>query len=106
MTAAPSPQPHRRAVRRDALVNREKILRAAADAMAQQDLNVPLADIAKSAGVGVGTFYRGFPDRTALLHALEHRSYDMLIEILDRIEESGQNGADAIETYLLSLIHI
>ncbi len=90
MTAEPSPQPRRRAVRRDALVNREKILRAAADAMAQQGLNVPLADIAKAAGVGVGTFYRGFPDRTALLHALEHRSYDMLIDILDRIENPGR----------------
>jgi len=99
-------QPRRRAVRRDALVNREKILRAAAESMAQQGLNVPLADIAKAAGVGVGTFYRGFPDRTALLHALEHRSYDMLIDILDRIEESGQTGADAIETYLLESLNL
>lgn len=106
MTAEPSPQPRRRAVRRDALVNRDKILRAAADAMAQQGLNVPLADIAKAAGVGVGTFYRGFPDRTALLHALEHRSYDMLIDILDEIEESGQTGADAIETYLLESLNL
>ena len=99
-------QPRRRAVRRDALVNREKILRAAAESMAQHGLNVPLADIAKAAGVGVGTFYRGFPDRTALLHALEHRSYGMLIDILDRIEESGQTGADAIETYLLESLQL
>jgi AcrR family transcriptional regulator len=52
------------------------------------------------AGVGVGTFYRGYPDRTALLHALELRAYHMLGEVLDRIEESGQTGADAVETYL------
>ena len=99
MTARPSPAGHR-AARRDALANREKILTVAAELMAQRGRNVPLADIAEAAGVGVGTFYRGYPDRTALLHALELRAYDMLIAVLDRIEESGQTGADAVETFL------
>jgi AcrR family transcriptional regulator len=100
MKARPTPAPRRRAVRRDALVNREKILTVAAELMAQRGRNVPLAEIAAAAGVGVGTFYRGFPDRTALLHALELRAYAMLIALLDRIKESGQTGADAVETYL------
>lgn len=99
MTARPRPT-SRRAVRRDALLNREKILTVAAELMAQHGRNVPLADIAAAAGVGVGTFYRGYPDRSALLHALELRAYNMLIALLDRIEESGQTGADAVETYL------
>ena len=43
----------------DALYNREKILTVAAELMAQRGRNVPLADIADAAGVGVGTFYRG-----------------------------------------------
>jgi AcrR family transcriptional regulator len=94
------PPGRRRAVRRDALLNREKILTVAAELMARCGRNVPLAEIAEAAGVGVGTFYRGYPDRTALLHALEHRAYDMLIEILNRIAESGQTGADAVKTYL------
>jgi AcrR family transcriptional regulator len=98
MTARP--RPASRAVRRDALLNREKILTVAAELMAQRGRNVPLADIAEAAGVGVGTFYRGYPDRTALLHALELRAYGMLIAVLDRIEESGQTGADAVETFL------
>jgi hypothetical protein len=51
-------------VRRDALSNREKILTVAAELMAQRGRNVPLAEIAEAAGVGVGTFYRGWPDRT------------------------------------------
>ena len=90
----------RRAVRSDALSNREKILTVAAELMGQRGRNVPLAEIAEAAGVGVGTFYRGWPDRTALLHTLEHRAYEQLIAILDRIEDSGQTGAEAIETYL------
>jgi AcrR family transcriptional regulator len=100
------PSPRRRAVRRDALLNREKILSVAAELMSQRGSNVPLAEIAEAAGVGVGTFYRGYPDRTALLHALEHRAYALLHEVLDRIEESGQTGADAIETYLAECLKL
>ena len=101
MTARPpDARRRRRAVRRDALFNREKILAVAAEMMAQRGRNVPLAEIAEAAGVGVGTLYRGWPDRTALLHTLEHRAYEQLIAILDRIENSGQTGTDAIETYL------
>ena len=101
MTAQhPPTERARRPVRRDALVNRQKILTVAAELMGERGRNVPLAEIAEAAGVGVGTFYRGYPDRTALLHALELRAYDMLIAVLDRIEESGQTGADAVATYL------
>ena len=89
-----------RAVRRDALLNREKILTVAAELMGQRGRNVPVAEIAEAAGVGIGTFYRGFPDRTALVHALEHRALDLLIAALDRIRESGLTGADAVQAYL------
>ena len=51
----------RRALRRDAVENREKILVVAAELMAVHGPNVPLADIAAAADVGVGTFYRGIP---------------------------------------------
>ncbi len=107
MTARP-PQARRRrrAVRRDALSNREKILAVAAELMAQRGRNVPLAEIAEAAGVGVGTLYRGWPDRTALLHTLEHRAYEQLIALLDRIEDSGQTGTDAIETYLNGCLNL
>jgi AcrR family transcriptional regulator len=107
MTAQPTGAPaRRRAVRRDARLNRERILTAAAEIMAERGTNVPLAEIAEAAGVGIGTFYRGYPDRTALLHALEHRAYDLLIAILDRITASGQTGAGAIETYLSECLNL
>ena len=69
-------------MRSDALFNREKILAAAAETLAARGQNVPLAEIAGAAGVGVGTLYRGFPDRTALMHALEHRAYELLNGVL------------------------
>ena len=102
----PQTRRRRRAVRSDALYNREKILTVAAELMAQRGRYVPLAEIADAAGVGVGTFYRGWPDRTALLHTLEHRAYAQLIAILARIEDSGQTGADAIETYLNECLNL
>ena len=89
-----------RAVRRDAIETREKILRTAAELMARRGHNVPLTEIADAAGVGVGTFYRGFGDRAALLDALQRRGYDLLLQALARIEADGRTGADAVEAYL------
>jgi AcrR family transcriptional regulator len=88
-------------VRRDAIENREKILRTAAELMARRGHNVPLTEIADAAGVGVGTFYRRFPDRAALLNELQRRGYDLLLGTLARIKATdGLQGADAIEAYL------
>jgi AcrR family transcriptional regulator len=95
-----------RPVRRDAAENREKILRTAAELMAHRGHSVPLTEIAEAAGVGVGTFYRGFPDRAALLGELQRRGYDLLIETLGRIRADGLTGADAIEAYLGECLEI
>jgi AcrR family transcriptional regulator len=100
MPAGVTPRRRPRAERRDAVENREKILRTAAELMARRGLNVPLTEIADAAGVGVGTFYRGFPDRAALLEELQRRGYDLLLATLVRIETDGLTGADAIEAYL------
>lgn len=95
-----------RAVRRDALENREKILRTAAELMARRGHNVPLTDIADAAGVGVGTFYRGFADRAALLGELQRRGYELLLATLARIAADGLTGAEAIESYLLECLNL
>src|SRR5277367_2692123 len=90
-----------RAFRRDAIENRERILSTAAQLMARRGHNVPLTEIAAAAGVGVGTFYRGFPDRAALLDELQRRGYELLLQTLARIKAAGLTGADAIEAYLM-----
>lgn len=98
--AADSRPRRSRAVRRDAIENREKILRTAAQLFARRGHHVPLTDIAEAAGVGVGTFYRGFPDRAALLEELQRRGYELLLHALAHIKADGLTGADAIEAYL------
>jgi AcrR family transcriptional regulator len=54
-------------LRVDARQNRERILAAAEQAFLERGADVPLEDVAKRAGVGIGTLYRRFPTREALL---------------------------------------
>ena len=90
----------RRAGRRDAVENREKILRTATEMISRRGQSVPLSEIADAAGVGVGTFYRHFPDRDALLDELQRRGCELLLDTLARIKAEGMRGVDAIEAYL------
>jgi AcrR family transcriptional regulator len=64
-TAATSGAP----MRADARRNRERLLAAATAAFARHGADAPLEDIARSAGVGIGTLYRHFPTRLALQEA-------------------------------------
>jgi AcrR family transcriptional regulator len=59
-----------RALRADARRNREAVLEAARQAFADQGYICQMEDIAQAAGVGVGTVYRHFPNKEALLDAL------------------------------------
>jgi AcrR family transcriptional regulator len=59
-----------RPLRADAERNRRRIVDAAADLFAERGLQVSLDEVAERAGVGVGTVYRRFPDREALVDAL------------------------------------
>ena len=56
--------------RADARRNYEKVLRAAREAFAEGGESTALEEIARRAGVGIGTLYRHFPSRQALLEAL------------------------------------
>jgi AcrR family transcriptional regulator len=61
-------------LRADARRNRDQILAAAKQWFAEQGPDVPMEEIARSAGVGVGTLYRRFPDREALIRAVARES--------------------------------
>src|ERR1044071_7080651 len=56
--------------RADARRNYEKVLTAAREAFAEGGESTSLEEIARRAGVGIGTLYRNFPNRQALLEAL------------------------------------
>ena len=59
-----------RPLRRDAERNRLRILEAAREVFAERGFDASLDQVAAHAGVGVGTVYRRFPDKDALIDAL------------------------------------
>jgi AcrR family transcriptional regulator len=69
-----------RRTRSDAAANRERILIAATIAVRRVGERVPMATIADQAGVGIGTLYRHYPTRAALLTALTRRSFDLVLQ--------------------------
>jgi AcrR family transcriptional regulator len=71
MNTTDSPQIQlERPKRADARRNYEKVLAAAREAFAEGGESTALEEIARRAGVGIGTLYRHFPNRQALLEAL------------------------------------
>lgn len=70
-------------LRADARRNREKVLAAASAAFAQAGLDAQIEDIARRAGVGVGTVYRHFPTKEALVGALAEAHFERIAEIVE-----------------------
>src|SRR3984957_10761885 len=75
--------PGERPLRRDAERNRQRILAAAADVFSERGLDATLDEVARAAGVGVGTVYRRFPDKAALVAALFRERIDNLVTVAE-----------------------
>ena len=88
-----------RSLRRDASRNRERLLEAARELFAERGLTVTMDEIARSAGVGVGTAYRRFGNRDELICALfEERMQEYVALAEDAV---GQADAwEALERFL------
>jgi AcrR family transcriptional regulator len=71
-------------VRADALRNRDRLLQAARELFAERGLSVSMDEIARHAGVGVGTAYRRFASRDELIDALVDERVAEVEENIDR----------------------
>jgi AcrR family transcriptional regulator len=80
-----------RLLRADAERNRQRILAAAAELFTERGLEPSLDDVARHAGVGVGTVYRRFPDKASLADAL----FDERIDALVALAEEARAEPDA-----------
>jgi AcrR family transcriptional regulator len=69
-----------RPLRADAQRNRDRLLAVAVRAFSQDGPDVPLDAIAREAGVGIGTLYRHFPTREALVEAAYRTELDKLCD--------------------------
>jgi len=90
------------ALRADAQKNRELILSAAEALFLEKGAAVPLEEVAKRAGVGIGTLYRRFPTREALLAATSNERFLALAQS-SRARAPDLTPGDAIRAYLEEL---
>ncbi|THF69704.1 TetR family transcriptional regulator [Deinococcus sp. Arct2-2] len=93
--------PHQRA---DAQRNRELLLMSAAATFTAEGSRVTMQRIAQNAGVGIGTLYRHFPDRTALFSALSHRAYQAVLRLAQASRAAEVDPFLALRHFLVGTI--
>jgi AcrR family transcriptional regulator len=93
-----------RPMRADARRNYERLLSAALAAFAEHGADdASLEEIARRAGVGIGTLYRHFPTRQALLEAVYRDQVEALRARADELRESD-SPAEALAAWLRALV--
>lgn len=95
--------PPARAPRADAERNRRRVLDAGARVFAERGASATLTDVARAAGVGVGTVYRKYPDKQAILDALVEDKITSLVRLADEASMIGDAGP-AIRALLLGVM--
>jgi AcrR family transcriptional regulator len=96
---------HDRPLRADAVRNRALIVVAARRLFAERGLDVTLHDVAEAAGVGVGTVYRRFPDKDALLGGLVEAKLENLLALAERCADRP-SGREGLRSYLLGTMEL
>ncbi len=85
-------------MRSDALKNRERLLVAAGQVFEEKGLEASVADVARAAGVGMGTLYRRFPSKEALIEALVSEVLEATIVMAE--EAAARPDGTGLEHFL------
>jgi AcrR family transcriptional regulator len=91
-----------RPLRADARRNRERVLTAAREVFAEQGREAQMDDVARRAAVGVGTVYRHFPTKEALIDALASEALGRLLAVAAEQVARDDDPWDALVTTLWS----
>lgn len=86
-------------LRADAQRNRERLLGVAREVFAEKGVEAPLEEIARRAGVGIGTLYRHFPTRLDLVGAIYLDEVNALIRSAADLADHGE-PLEALRTWL------
>ncbi|MFB7470042.1 TetR/AcrR family transcriptional regulator [Kitasatospora sp. NPDC056184] len=103
MTSSQALTPAEPPQRTDARLNRERLVAAAREVFAESGPGASLNEIARRAGVGPGTLYRHFPNRSALLTAVLGDRIETLRAHAERLLAS-ENADDALEQWLRAFL--
>ena len=94
-----------RPLRRDAERNRQLILTAARTLFAQRGLEASLDEVAHEAGLGVGTVYRRFPNREALIDALFDDGIDAITQIIETAK-AAPRAWDGLRHFMVEMLEL
>ncbi len=83
-------------MRADARRNRDQIIATARQMFVTKGPDVPMEEIARTAGVGVGTLYRRFPDRESLIRAVAKESFAQVLQDARAARADEPTGWDAL----------
>lgn len=92
-----------RPLRADARRNREKILASAGELFAQHGSEAQMDQIAEHSGLGLGTLYRHFPTKEALLTAIVRQRFEGLADLArdaEQITDAGEALEAVLQRYL------
>jgi AcrR family transcriptional regulator len=98
MTASEAPELARRPKRADARRNYDLLIGAARKLFAAEGTGASMEEIARAAGVGIGTMYRNFPNRQALIEAVYLEELSALCESANELH--GLEPWEALATWL------
>lgn len=91
--------------RADARRNLDALLRAALAVFTELGVDAPMRTIAAEAGVGVGTLYRHFPQRSDLIKAIIRREVEAQVEAASTLAEKHEPG-DALALWMTRLVDL
>ncbi|MCP2168725.1 TetR/AcrR family transcriptional regulator [Goodfellowiella coeruleoviolacea] len=86
--------------RADAERNRARVLAAARELFTARGDEVQMPDVARAAGVGIGTVYRHFPSRTALIAAAGEQRHAEIVEFARAECLTRSDAAEGLAAYL------
>lgn len=98
--------PGARAMRADARRNHSQILTVARDVFVERGSGAPLDEIARRAGVGIGTLYRRFADRPTLMQAVVLDAVTQSAEMAERALAEEPAAFTALTSYMHGVLDL
>lgn len=93
-------------MRADAVRNRELLLDAAVEIILELGAEPPLDAIARRADVGIGTLYRHFPDRDALINAVARHALERSNDAAEKALADAPDGFTALRRYMHAAVDL
>ncbi|WP_010693054.1 TetR/AcrR family transcriptional regulator [Saccharopolyspora spinosa] len=93
-------------LRADARRNRDRIIAAARTVLTERGTEVPMEEITRAAGVGIGTLYSRFPDRDSLLSAIGRDAFQRVLDEARTICDRESDPWRALTGFLLRAVDL